>query len=99
MGCRIEDIGGYRCVFETGMTLSTFRMQHSKETVAFLDVEVNHIAKNAGHINKIGASKNAPKVGIFVETGAFFLRFFRLITEIGDSRGQKIPSNGDFTGG
>ena len=52
MGCRIEDIGGYRCVFETGMTLSTFRMQHSKETVAFLDVEVNHIAKNAGHINK-----------------------------------------------
>jgi len=49
-----------------------FRILHSafsiqRKPVAFLDVEVNPIAKDVGHIYKrIGVSKNASKVGIIL---------------------------------
>ena len=49
------------------------------ETVAFLDVQVNHITNDVRHINNKVLSKNASKIGNFWEMQAFGKEFFAFI--------------------
>ena len=49
------------------------------ETVAFLDVQVNHITNDVRHINNKVLSKNASKIGNFSEMQAFGKEFFAFI--------------------
>ena len=52
------------------------------ETVTFLDIQVNHITKDVGHINNKVLSKNASKIRIFWVMQAVGTGFFLFLLQI-----------------
>ena len=52
------------------------------ETIAFLDVQINHITKNVGHINNKVLSKNGSKIRKFSVLQAVGAGFFLFLLQI-----------------
>jgi len=59
-----------------------FFLRACSETVSFLDVQVNHITKDVGHINNKVLSKNGSKIGIFSVSQTLSARFFLFLLQI-----------------
>lgn len=66
-----------------GKKKQDFFLKECSETVAFLDVQVNHITKNVGHINNKVFQKSLKDSG-FGRNSAFFSDFFAEITDFAD---------------
>lgn len=61
---------------------TTFLLNRCSEPIAFLDVQVNPIVKDVGHINNKVFPKNGSKIGIFWILQAVGIGFFLFLPKI-----------------
>jgi len=59
-----------------------FFLKVVSEPVAFLDVQVNHITRDVGHINNKVLSKTVQRYGVFLVLQAISTSFFLFLLQI-----------------